>query len=324
MPQHTRRAALTTLATLSLAAALPATAQDNRPLEWVVGYAAGGGSDMVARTVAEALGKALGRPIVITNKPGAATNIAAESVAHSKDYGNVMFSADFATLAANPTLFSKLGYNAERDFAPVGLLAHFPMLLVVHPSVPAQNWKEFVAWVKTQPDGVNWASAGAGSPHHLAGELLRERSGLKLSHIPYRGAAPAVQDLLGGQVSVAMMDSASVLQYVNSGKLRAIGVASPQRHKVFANVPTLQEQGLTGFEACAWQGLVVPTGTPPETVASFSKALQTALDSTLVKARFQTLALEALPGTPQQMATYARSERERWGQLIRNNNIHLD
>ncbi|MEY2890815.1 MAG: hypothetical protein RJA98_723 [Pseudomonadota bacterium] len=324
MTLHTRRTALGSLAALALSAALPAAAQDNRPLEWVVGYAAGGGSDMVARTVAEALGKTLGRTIVVTNKPGAATNIAADTVARSKDYGNVMFSADFATLAANPALFSKLTYNAEKDFAPVGLLARFPMLLVVHPSVPAQNWKEFVAWAKSQPNGVNWASAGPGSPHHLAGELLRERSGLKMNHIPYRGAAPAVQDLLGGQVSVAMMDSASVLQYVNTGKLRAIGVASPQRNKVFASVPTLQEQGVTGFEAYAWQGLVVPAGTPPETVANFSKALQAALDNTMVKARFQTLALEALPGTPAQMATYARSERERWGLLIRNNNIRLD
>jgi tripartite-type tricarboxylate transporter receptor subunit TctC len=324
MTLHTRRTALGTLAALALSAALPAAAQDSRPLEWVVGYAAGGGSDMVARTVAEALGKTLGRTIVVTNKPGAATNIAADTVARSKDYGNVMFSADFATLAANPALFSKLTYNAEKDFAPVGLLARFPMLLVVHPSVPAQNWKEFVAWAKSQPNGVNWASAGPGSPHHLAGELLRERSGLKMNHIPYRGAAPAVQDLLGGQVSVAMMDSASVLQYVNTGKLRAIGVASPQRNKVFASVPTLQEQGLAGFEAYAWQGLVVPAGTPPETVANFSKALQAALDNTMVKARFQTLALEALPGTPAQMAAYARSERERWGLLIRNNNIRLD
>jgi len=323
MTLHTRRTALGSLAALALSAALPAAAQDNRPLEWVVGYAAGGGSDMVARTVAEALGKTLGRTIVVTNKPGAATNIAADTVARSKDYGNVMFSADFATLAANPALFSKLTYNAEKDFAPVGLLARFPMLLVVHPSVPAQNWKEFVAWAKSQPNGVNWASAGPGSPHHLAGELLRERSGLKMNHIPYRGAAPAVQDLLGGQVSVAMMDSASVLQYVNTGKLRAIGVASPQRNKVFASVPTLQEQGLAGFEAYAWQGLVVPAGTPPETVANFSKALQAALDNTMVKARFQTLALEALPGTPAQMAAYARSERERWGLLIRNN-IRLD
>ena len=312
---------------LGLSAALAPTrvaAQNDKPLEWIVGYAAGGGSDAVARTVAEAMSQSLGRTIVVNNKPGAATNIAADYVAKSKDFGNVMLTADFATLAANPSLFSKLPYDPVKDFTPVGLLARFPLILVVGPGVPAKNFKEFVAWAKAQPDGVNYASAGAGSPHHLATELLRERTGLKLQHVPYRGAAPAVQDLIGGQVPFGMMDSASVLQHITSGKLRALGVASAARLKVMGDIPTLAEQGVTGFEAYAWQGLVVPSGTAPEVVAKLGKALQDALDSTRVKARFQTLALEALPGTPQQMASYAAAERERWGKLIKANNIHLD
>ncbi|NRF65676.1 tripartite tricarboxylate transporter substrate binding protein [Aquincola sp. S2] len=317
-----RRTLLTSLFALPLLAA----AQDSRPIEWVVGYAAGGGSDTVARTVAEQMTKNLGgQGFVINNKPGAATNIAADYVAKAKDPSHVMLTADFATLAANPTLFSKLPYNAEKDFAPVGLLARFPLILVVGPNVPAKNFKEFVAWAKSNADGTPYASAGAGSPHHLATELLRERTGLKLSHVPYRGAAPAVQDLLGGQVPFGLMDSASVQQYIGTGgKLRAIGVASPKRLPTMNEIPTLAEQGLTGFEAYAWQGLVVPAATPPEQVAKLNKALIAALESTPVKARFQTLALEALPGTPQQMATYARAERERWGQLIRANNIRLD
>ncbi len=299
-------------------------AQSDKPIEWVIGYAAGGGSDAVARTVAEAMSKSLGRSIVVNNKPGAATNIAADYVAKSKDFGNVMLTADFATLAANPTLFSKLPYDPVKDFAPVGLLARFPMILVVAPQVPAKDFKEFVAWVKSQPQGVSYASAGAGSPHHLATELLRERTGLKLQHVPYRGAALAVQDLMGGQVPFGLMDSASVQQHIASGKLRAIGVASPARIKTLGNIPTLAEQGLTGYEAYAWQGLVVPAGTSPDVVAKLSKALQEALDSTSVKARFQTLSLEALPGTPQQMSAYAAAERERWGKLIKANNIRLD
>ena len=220
-------------ATLVLLAAFPGVtlAQDAKPLEWVVGYPAGGGSDVVARFVGEAMAKSLGRPVIVNNKPGGATNIAADHVAKSKDCGNVIFTADIATLAANPALFSKLSYDAERDFAPVGLLARFPMLLVVAPNVPAKNYKEFLAWAKAAgSNGVNYASAGAGSPHHLAGEMLRQRSGLAMTHVPYRGAAPAVQDLIGGQVPVAMMDTASVLQHLGSGRLRAIGVASPQRH----------------------------------------------------------------------------------------------
>ncbi len=318
-----RRAMARSLALLSVMPLL-AVAQDSRPIEWVVGYAAGGGSDTVARSVAEVMSKSLGRSIIVNNKPGAATNIAADYVAKSKDFGNVMFTADFATLAANPSLFAKLPYNAEKDFAPVGMLARFPLLLVVHPSNPAKNFSEFAAWVKANPDGVNYASSGAGSPQHLAVELLRERTGLNLTHVPYRGGAPAVQDLVGGQVPFALMDSATVQQYVTSGKLRALGVASATRLKTLPDVPTLAEQGVAGFEAYAWQGLVVPAGTPRETVATLSRTLQAALDATPVKARFQALALEAMPGTPEQMTAFVRSERERWGALIRKNNIRLD
>jgi tripartite-type tricarboxylate transporter receptor subunit TctC len=316
----------TALALAAAAALLPATllAQDHRPIEWVVGYAAGGGSDAVARTVAEAMGKTLGQPIVINNKPGAATNIAAAYVANAKDNGSVLFTADFATLAANPWLFSKLPYNVEKDFIPVGMLARFPLLLVVSPNVPAKNFKEFLAWAKAQPGPVSYASAGVGSPHHLATELLRERSGLKLQHVAYRGAAPAVQDLLGGQVPFGLIDTASVQQYVATGKLRALGVASPARLATLPEVPTLAEQGLADFSAFAWQGLVVPAGTPAETVAKYSKALQAALESTAVKARFQALGLEALPGTPQQMASFTLQERARWGKLVQSAGIKLD
>lgn len=324
-PLRRRALALAALA-LSMPGALPpaAHAQDGKPIEWVVGYAAGGGSDTVARTVGEQMGKALGRPIVVNNKRGAATNIAADYVAKSKDLGHVMLTADFATLAANPSLFTKLPYDAERDFTTVGMLARFPLLLVAGPQVPAKNWKEFVAWARAQPGGVNYASAGAGSPHHLATELLRERSGLSLQHVPYRGAAPAVQDLIGGQIPFGLMDSASVQQHLASGKLRALGVASAQRLANFPELPTLAEQGLAGFEAYAWQGLVVPAATPAPVVAQLARALQDALNSTPVKARFQALSLEALPGTPEMMASYVRSERERWGRLIRANDIHLD
>jgi tripartite-type tricarboxylate transporter receptor subunit TctC len=322
-----RNTFLTALATswlgLALGSAALAAAND-KPLEWVVGYAAGGGSDVVARTIAESMGTSLGRTIIINNKPGAGTNIAAEYAARSKDYGNLVFSADFATLAANPFLFSKLSYNAEKDFQPVGLLVRFPMFLVVSNQVPVSNYKEFVAWAKTQTDGVNWASAGPGSPHHLVGELFREQSGLKLTHVPYRGAAPAITDVVGGQVPAMWVDSATAYPFLNGGKLKAIGVASPQRVATMPEVPTFHEQGLKGFEGYAWQGLVVPTGTPPEVVSSLSKALQTALSSTTVKARLQALGVEPLPGTPAQMASYAKTEREKWGRVIKQVGVKLD
>jgi tripartite-type tricarboxylate transporter receptor subunit TctC len=206
----------------------------------------------------------------------------------------------------------------------VGLIARFPLILVVAPTVPAKTFKEFLAWAKTNAGGTNYASAGAGSPHHLATELFGERTGLQLSHVPYRGGAPAVQDLMGGQVPFMFIDSATGYSHVAAGKLRAIGIASASRVTTMPEIPTLAEQGLAGFEAFAWQGLVVPTGTAPETVTALNKALVAALESTPVKARFQALGIEAMPGTPAQMASFARGERERWGRVIRANGIKLD
>ena len=319
-----RKQFMQSLIGLALAGAgLAAQAQD-KPLEWVVGYPAGGGSDVVARMLADSMSKTLGRVIIVTNKPGAGTNIAAEYVARSRDFGNIMFTADFATLAANPTLFNKLNYNAEKDFQPVGLLVRFPMFLALSNSVPVNNLKEFSAWAQTQKDGVNWGSAGLGSPHHLVGEMFREQSGLKLIHVPYKGVAPGVQDLVGGQIPAMWVDSASAYPFIASKKIKVIGVASPKRLAAMPEIPTLQEQGLKGFEAYAWQGLVVPTGTAPEFVGKLSAALQTALGQTTIKARMQAMGLETLPGTPAQMATFAKAEREKWGALITKIGVKLD
>jgi tripartite-type tricarboxylate transporter receptor subunit TctC len=303
---------------------LAAAAFPDKPIEWVVPYPAGGGSDVVARTLAEQMGKTLGQTIIVNNKPGAATNIGADYVAKAKADGHVMLTADTATLAANPALYTKLPYSAEKDFASIGLMARFPMILVVGAGVPVKNLAEFIVWAKQQPGGVNYATPGAGSPHHLATELFRERSGIKLVHVPYRGAAPAVQDVVGGQVPFMFVDTASGYAHILSGKLRPIGVASPKRLASFDNILTLAEQGLKGFEAYAWQGLVVPASTPAATVALLNKALLSALDTTAVKARFQTLGLEAIPSTPAQMDAYGKGEREKWGQVIRASNIRLD
>ena len=308
----------------ALALPIAAAAFPDKSIEWVVPYPAGGGSDVVARILSVPMSKALGQPIIINNKPGAATNIGADYVAKAKPDGYVMLTGDTATMAANPALYSKLSYNVEKDFVPVGLMARFPMILVVNPSVPAKNLTEFLAWAKKQPNGVNYATPGAGSPHHLATELFRELSGLKLVHVGYRGAAPAVQDVMGGQVPFMFVDTASGYQHILSGRLIAIGVASPKRINTFNTLPTLAEQGLKGFEAYAWQGLVVPAATPPEAVNALSKALLTALETTEVKARFQTLGLEAIPSTPMQMSAYAKTEREKWAKVISASNIRLD
>lgn len=313
-----------TIALAALLLPLTAFAFPNQPVEWVVPYAAGGGSDVVARTIASEMSKVLGQTIIINNRPGAATNIGAAYAAKANPDGHVVLTADTATLAANPFLYSKPGYSAEKDFAPIGLMTRFPMILVVNPQVPAKDLKEFLAWAKAQPNPITYGTPGAGSPHHLATELFSDVAGIRLTHVPYKGAAPAIQDVLGGQVPFMFVDTASGAPHIRSGKLRAIGVASPKRVQNFNAIPTLDEQGLKGFEAYAWQGLVAPAKTPPAVVETLNKALNKAIDTPAVKERFLSLGLEAIPGTPQEMAAYARAEREKWGKVIQTKGIKLD
>lgn len=293
-------------------------------IEWVVPYPPGGGTDVVARALAQVMGESLGQNIVVANKPGAATNIGAEYVARAKNDGYTIMSADTATLAANPFIYAKLPFNVEKDFAPIGLTVRFPMILVVNPSVPAKNLAELTQWLKAQPNPVTYASPGAGSPHHLSTELFRETARVALSHVPYRGLAPAVQDVIGGQVPMMFVDTAGGYQHIAAGKLRPIGIASPKRVKNFEQIPTLAEQGLKGFEAYAWQGVVAPAGTPDEVVATLNKALLDAMNTTPIKARLQVLGLEATPSSPQAMADYAAKERAKWGPVIRATGIKVD
>lgn len=309
-----------------IALALPALAHafPTGSIEWVVPYAAGGGSDVVARVIASEMAKTLGQPIIINNKPGAGTNIGAAYAATAKTDGHVVLTADTATLAINQHLYSKPGYDAEKDFVPVGLMARFPLILVVNPQVPAKDLKEFLAWAKAQPSPVAYGTPGAGSPHHLATELFADVSGLKLLHAPYKGAAPAVQDVIGGQVPFMFVDTAVGASHVRAGKLKAIGVASPKRVQGFDAIPTLSEQGLTGFEAYAWQGMVAPAKTPAAVIDTLNKALVKAINTDAVKSRFQALGLEAIPGNPAQFDTYAKAEREKWGRVIKAKGITLD
>jgi tripartite-type tricarboxylate transporter receptor subunit TctC len=305
--------------TLALAQKYP-----SKPIEWVVPYPAGGGTDAVARALAQPMSEILGQPIIINNKPGAATNIGAEYVARSKNDGYTIMSADTATLAANPFIYSKLAYNAERDFSPIGLTVRFPLILVTNSDVAAKNLKEFLAWAKTQSNPIGYATPGSGSPHHLTSELFKQEAHLELTHIPYKGAAPAIQDVVGGQVPVMFVDTASGYQFIASGKLRAIGIASSKRVTNFEQIPTLAEQGLKGFEAYAWQGLVAPAGTPKEVITTLNAALLKALDSTQIKAKLQILGLESTPSSPNAMATYVRAERAKWEPVIKAAGIKAD
>lgn len=318
----TRRAfALALLAASTLASA---QAYPTKPIEWVVPYPAGGGTDIVARTLAQAMQDTLGQTIIINNKPGAATNIGAEYTARAKPDGYTLMSADTATLAANPFLYAKLPYNVEKDFAPVGLTVRFPLILVVNPSLPVKNLNEFLAWAHKQDRGATYGTPGSGSPHHLATELFKEQAKLNLTHVPYRGAAPAVQDVAGGQVPFMFVDTASGREFIATGRLRAIGIASAKRVAGFDSIPTLDEQGLKGFEAYAWQGIVMPAGTPPEIVGKINAALLKAMTAPAVKARLEQLGLEPIPSSPAAMAQYAAAERAKWGRVIKANGIRVD
>ena len=212
----------------------------------------------------------------------------------------------------------------RHDIQKVSDLGFKFTLLCTEVAITPEENAQFTAWAKAQKDPVAWGSAGPGSPHHLVGELFRERSGLKMQHIAYKGAAPAVQDVVAGQVPFMFVDTASGQQFIANGKLRAIGIASPKRVKNFETIPTLSEQGLKGFEAYAWQGLVMPAGTPADIVGKVNAALLQALDTTAVKARLQVLGLEATPSNPAQMADFAAKERTKWGAVIRASGIKVD
>ncbi len=311
------------LSALTLATA-GAAEYPSRTIEWVIPYPPGGGTDIVGRVLSDEMGKALGRTIVVANKPGAATAIGASYTARAKPDGYTVMSADTATLAANPYLYKKLTYNPETDFDSVGLTVRFPLILVVNPSVPANNYAEFIEWVKQQGNGVDYGTPGPGSPHHLATELFRIRTGTNLVHVPYKGAAPAVQDVLGGQIPMMFVDSATGQQHIAAGTLRPIAVASNARLESFPDVPTLQELGLDGFEAYAWQGVVVPKGTPKEIIERLNVELVKALNNPEVVERFKSMGLEITPSTPEEMDQYADAQRKLWSEVIRTSNISLD
>lgn len=312
-----------TLSALATPASSLLAQESNKTIEWVHPYPAGGGSDAIARKLAESLSKQLGRSIAINNKPGGATNIAASYVASSKAYGNILFTGDFATLAANPHLFSGLSYNSARDFTSVGLYARYPIFLAVSSHIPVKNLNEFLAWAKANPEKATFASSGVGSPQHLAGELFRERTGLTMTHVAYRGGPPAVLDLMNGQVSFSLMDASTIVPQMKSGRLQVLGVASPQRLKNFPDIPTLNEQGLTGYEAFAWQGLLVPSGTSPETVTALNKALESVMKSASVIQFFENIAVEPSFTSPGEMERFVAAENIRWGKIIRSQGITL-
>jgi tripartite-type tricarboxylate transporter receptor subunit TctC len=318
--RHFLAASATTLATpFALAQSWP-----DQPIRWIVPYPAGGGTDVLARTVAEAMRPGLGQTIVIDNRPGASTNIAGDIVARAKPDGYTVMSADNAILAYNEHLFTKLPFDPEKDFTYLGAMARFPLALVVNPSFPAKTVKEFIAYAKANPGKLNYASPGNGSPHHLAMELFKNRTGTFITHIPYRGAAPAMQDVIGGQVPCMFLDLAGGLPVMKAGKVRVLAIGSSKRAPSLPDVPTLAEAGVPGAEVYAFQGALGPAGLPEAIVTRFNAELNKALASAEVRKRAADFGMELLPGTPAQFKAMASAEAKRWGPIIRAAGVKLD
>ena len=293
-------------------------------LRWVVPYPPGGGTDVLGRTLAEAMRGPLGMAVVVENKPGASTHIAAQEVDRAASDGRTELQADNALLAFNEHLFKKLPVDPEKDFSYIGGIGKFPLALVVHPDFPAKDFKEFLAYVRANPGKVNYASPGNGSPHHLAMEMFKHRTGTYLVHIPYRGAAPAMQDVMAGQVPVMFLDLAAGLPIMQSGKVRVIAYGGKARTPLLPGVPTLAEEQVRDVEVFAFQGLLGPAGMAPAAVQRLNAELNKALADSAVLKRFLDLGMEPTPGTPQQFHAFARAEARRWGPIIRDNGIALD
>ena len=322
-----RRTLLTTLAATAAAGVAPWARAEGFPeqtIRWVVPYPAGGGTDVIARTLSEAMRQTLGQQIVIDNRPGASTNIGAELVARAKPDGYTIMSADNAVLAFNEHLFGKLPFNPEKDFSYIGAIGKFPLALVVNPDFPAADFKAFLAYVKANPGKVNYASPGNGSPHHLAMEMFKNRTGTFITHIPYRGAAPAMNDVMGGQVPCMFLDLASGLSIMQAKKVRVLAIGSGARSKLLPGVPTLAEVGVPNSEVFAFQGLLGPAGLPPVVVSKLNGDLNRAFSAPGVQKRFDDFGMEAMPGTPQQFLALSRAESRRWGPIIKAAGIKLD
>jgi len=295
----------------------------SKTIRWVVPYAAGGGSDFLARTIGQGLATRVGQPVVVDNKPGGNTAIGASETARSAPDGYTVLSADNGTLVFNPALYKTLSYN-PKDLQPVALLGRFPMILVVGPGMPVKDAKDFIAQVKAKPGGINYGSAGAGSPHHLAMELLKVEAGLTMNHAPYRGAAPALSDVAAGQIPAMMVDYAAGAGFIKGGKVRPLAVANATRLAQLPDVPTFAELGYRNMEAAALVGMVVPAATPPTVVNALNKQVVAAVNDPAINKKLVDFGVEPVGSSPAQYGDLLRSETTRWHKLIHDLKITLD
>lgn len=320
-----RRGALGGGLAAALAVAAPAHAQQPaRTLRWVVGYPPGGATDIVARLLGAQVAPRIGQTVVVENRAGAATIVAAEHVAKSPPDGQTVMTVDMGTMVYNRALFRRLPYDPARDFRPVALYARFDFMLVVNADLPVRGVADLVALCRQRPGQIGFASPGIGSPHHLGLEQFRRRAGIEVNHVPYRGAAPAVTDLTTGVVQAMVLDFASASAQLPGGRLRPLAVMSARRIAQLPDVPTMAEAGFPGNETYSWQGLVAPAGTPDAAVARLNEAVAAAVGTEEIRQRLAMLGAEPLTGPPERLRDVVEQEAGVWIPLIQELGLNLE
>jgi tripartite-type tricarboxylate transporter receptor subunit TctC len=295
-----------------------------KPIRFIVPFPPGGGNDTIARLVAQKLSAAIATQVIVDNRPGAGGTIGAEAAARSPADGYTMFLAGVATHGINPNLRKKLPYDALKDFSAVSLIASAPLLVVVHPSLPAKSIKDLVALAKARPGQINYASNGAGGSSHLAVELFDMMTGVKMTHIPYKGLAPALTDLLAGEVQVMFSSAVAMLPQVKAGRLRAIAMTGSKRSAAIPAIPTVAESGIPGYETGSWYGVVVPAGTPTAAIERLSREIQAIVKSQDITSKLNEEAVIPVGSTPDSFERHIRAELARWAKVIKAAKVELE
>jgi tripartite-type tricarboxylate transporter receptor subunit TctC len=316
-----RLGALASIAVFAASTALAATFPD-RPVKLVVPFAPGGGTDAIARALGVGMGEALGQPVIVDNKPGAGTIIGSDFVAKSAPDGYTLVVATFAH-AVNPSLMQKLPFDTQKAFAPVMLLARGPNVLVVRADSPYKTVADVIAAARAKPGKLTYASQGNGTSAHLAGEMFTNLAKVQMTHVPYRGAGPAMTDLLGGQVAMMFATAAAASPHIADGKLRALGVTTPQRAPAIKNVPAIAET-VPGYAVESWYGLFVPAGTPPDVIAKLHDAAKKATETAAFRKMLEPEGLTVSAGAPAELDAYVRGETARWARIVKENNLKVD
>jgi tripartite-type tricarboxylate transporter receptor subunit TctC len=301
---------------LTLAGMAGAQDYPNQPVKLVVPFPAGGGTDALGRWFAKGLESRLGQPFVVENRAGSGTTLGAAFVARSAPDGYTIMLGTSSTYAIAPNVYKKVPFDPIKDFAPIALVAEVPFVLVVHPSLPVKSVAELVALVKSKPGAMSYASAGIGTQHHVNAELLKTLTGIQMTHVPYRGGGPALQDVVAGHVPIYFGDVSTVMPLARAGKVRALALTISQRLEAFPDVPTMHEAGITNYNASAWQAFVAPAGTPASIIARLNQALVEVVKSPETQKRFRDLGLRPLTSTPAELGAHMRSELVRWGNVV--------